>query len=295
MHGGRGRGGRQKLSRAPAPRALTRPHGAAGGQEDGSGAGAGEVAALVERLLLAKAPMLAEYLSLGAPARQARPGLGEPASRGGRRACGRAIRPGAMALRRLRWATGAAAARAGLEQSRDSVAAGEPALDCLSACFETYVFSKQSRAALRPARRARPGVDAAGRLASLPQLVDGHAPDLDRLPGFVLALARDVDWAAEKPCFRTLAEARARAAGGARPGARPSLGAPSGGGAIGLAPPPRSWAAAALLPCIGFRLGAGHTPSTALSALMAAELQPPSASQAAQAAGSWLLHPVTRS
>jgi len=85
-------------------------------------------------------------------------------------------------------------------------------------------------------------VDAAGRLASLPQLVDGHAPDLDRLPGFVLALA------AEKPCFRTLAEARAPAAGGARPGARPGLGAPSGGGATGLAPPPRSWAAAALLP-----------------------------------------------
>lgn len=33
-------------------------------------------------------------------------------------------------------------------------------------------------------------------------------PDLARLPGLVLSLARDVDWAEEKPCFRTLAEVR---------------------------------------------------------------------------------------
>ena len=52
------------------------------------------------------------------------------------------------------------------------------------------------------------GVDRDGRLTALPQLVDGHVPDLARLPGFVLSLARDVDWAEEKPCFRTLAEAR---------------------------------------------------------------------------------------
>ena len=49
-------------------------------------------------------------------------------------------------------------------------------------------------------------VDEGGRLTALPQLVDGHVPDLARLPGFVLSLARDVDWAEEKPCFRTLAE-----------------------------------------------------------------------------------------
>ncbi|KAK9820973.1 hypothetical protein WJX81_004838 [Elliptochloris bilobata] len=51
------------------------------------------------------------------------------------------------------------------------------------------------------------GVDEGGRLTALPQLVNGHVPDLARLPGFVLSLARDVDWAEEKPCFRTLAEA----------------------------------------------------------------------------------------
>ena len=54
------------------------------------------------------------------------------------------------------------------------------------------------------------GVDEAGRLTALPQLVDGYVPDLARLPGFVLSLARDVDWAEEKPCFRTLAEVHTR-------------------------------------------------------------------------------------
>ncbi|GBF99950.1 DNA mismatch repair protein [Raphidocelis subcapitata] len=38
--------------------------------------------------------------------------------------------------------------------------------------------------------------DADGRLASLPALLEGYAPDLARLPGLVLALARDVDWEA---------------------------------------------------------------------------------------------------
>jgi DNA mismatch repair protein MLH1 len=37
-------------------------------------------------------------------------------------------------------------------------------------------------------------VDAAGRLASLPALLDGYAPDPARLPALVLALARDVGW-----------------------------------------------------------------------------------------------------
>jgi len=127
-------------------------------------------------------------------------------------------------------------------------------------------------------------VDAAGRLASLPQLVDGHAPDLDRLPGFVLALARDVDWAEEKPCFRTLAEVRAR------PRAAPGRGAPSLGTHRGPARGGRSGRPGPASPVLcrcgtlaEIRLGAGRMPSNVLSALMAVEILPPSASQAAQA------------
>ncbi len=57
-------------------------------------------------------------------------------------------------------------------------------------------------------------VDAEGRLAALPQLIEGHCPDLDRLPLFVLQLARDVDWEDEKQCFKGLAQVIAlRAAG----------------------------------------------------------------------------------
>ena len=44
-----------------------------------------------------------------------------------------------------------------------------------------------------------------GRLASIPLLLDGHTPDLDRLPWLVLALAQDVDWSQEKPCITSLA------------------------------------------------------------------------------------------
>ena len=69
-------------------------------------------------------------------------------------------------------------------------------------CFSVQFFSTCSVA-------CGAGIDEGGRLTALPQLVDGHVPDLARLPGFVLSLARDVDWAEEKPCFRTLAEARA--------------------------------------------------------------------------------------
>lgn len=49
-------------------------------------------------------------------------------------------------------------------------------------------------------------VDAEGRLAALPQLIEGHCPDLNRLPRFVLQLARDVDWENEQECFRGLAQ-----------------------------------------------------------------------------------------
>lgn len=47
-----------------------------------------------------------------------------------------------------------------------------------------------------------------GLLVGLPQLIEGHCPDLGRLPYFVLQLARDVDWENEKECFRGLAQVR---------------------------------------------------------------------------------------
>lgn len=49
-------------------------------------------------------------------------------------------------------------------------------------------------------------VNSAGQVSGLPQLIEGHCPDLDRLPYFVLQLARDVDWEEEKACFRGLAQ-----------------------------------------------------------------------------------------
>lgn len=51
-------------------------------------------------------------------------------------------------------------------------------------------------------------VDSEGHVCALPQLIEGHSPDLDRLPYFVLQLARDVDWEEEKACFRGLAQVR---------------------------------------------------------------------------------------
>lgn len=36
-------------------------------------------------------------------------------------------------------------------------------------------------------------------------LLEGHAPDLARLPDLLMALARDVEWEEERECFRTLA------------------------------------------------------------------------------------------
>lgn len=51
-------------------------------------------------------------------------------------------------------------------------------------------------------------VDSEGHLSALPQLIEGHCPDVDRLPYFVLQLARDVDWEDEKACFRGLAQVR---------------------------------------------------------------------------------------
>lgn len=51
-------------------------------------------------------------------------------------------------------------------------------------------------------------VTSEGLLAGLPQLIEGHCPDLGRLPHFVLQLARDVDWENEKECFRGVAQVR---------------------------------------------------------------------------------------
>ena len=51
-------------------------------------------------------------------------------------------------------------------------------------------------------------VTSEGLLAGLPQLIEGHCPDLGRLPHFVLHLARDVDWENEKECFRGVAQVR---------------------------------------------------------------------------------------
>lgn len=45
----------------------------------------------------------------------------------------------------------------------------------------------------------------AGRLISLPLLLESYTPDLARLPDFILALARDVEWGCEEDCFHTLA------------------------------------------------------------------------------------------
>jgi DNA mismatch repair protein MLH1 len=46
-------------------------------------------------------------------------------------------------------------------------------------------------------------------LTHLPRLLDGHTPQLHLLPDFLLTLGYDVDWAAEKACFHSLAQALA--------------------------------------------------------------------------------------
>ena len=121
--------------RAPAPRRLTRPRGAAGGQEGGSGASAGEVAALVERLLVAKAPMLAEYLSLGAAARLWPGPAWATLARGAAAELAHARAPSGLARRRRSVSDGRPGRlrlAQGMEQSCDRVAPVEPVLDCLS-------------------------------------------------------------------------------------------------------------------------------------------------------------------
>ena len=47
-------------------------------------------------------------------------------------------------------------------------------------------------------------IDGEGRLCTLPQLIDGYVPELERLPAFVLGLG-GVDWSEERPCFEGVA------------------------------------------------------------------------------------------
>jgi hypothetical protein len=51
-------------------------------------------------------------------------------------------------------------------------------------------------------------IDEQGCLKSLPQLIEGYAPDLSYLPQFVLNLARGVDWESEQLCFQGIAQVR---------------------------------------------------------------------------------------
>jgi len=53
------------------------------------------------------------------------------------------------------------------------------------------------------------GEGAGARLVGLPALVERHAPDPERIPQFLLRLALDVDFGAEKACLGGVAEALA--------------------------------------------------------------------------------------
>ena len=43
-------------------------------------------------------------------------------------------------------------------------------------------------------------------ISALPEILDGHVPDVSRLPEFVKSLHAKVDWSNEKQCFVTVAE-----------------------------------------------------------------------------------------
>ncbi|EEH54877.1 DNA mismatch repair and recombination [Micromonas pusilla CCMP1545] len=51
-------------------------------------------------------------------------------------------------------------------------------------------------------------------LVGLPVLLEGHTPDVTRVPEFILSLAHEVDWKEEKACFKTVAAALAEFYGG---------------------------------------------------------------------------------
>ena len=43
-------------------------------------------------------------------------------------------------------------------------------------------------------------------ISALPEILDGHSPDVSRLPEFLKSLREKVDWSNEKRCFVTIAE-----------------------------------------------------------------------------------------
>lgn len=47
-------------------------------------------------------------------------------------------------------------------------------------------------------------INSDGRLESLPLLLKGYTPELDRLPHFLLCLATRVNWSVEKTCFQDI-------------------------------------------------------------------------------------------
>lgn len=66
-------------------------------------------------------------------------------------------------------------------------------------------------------------------LASLPLVLPGHAPDITKLPLFLLRLGANVDWENEKPCFASFLRELAffyspspSPVGGAQPGSKPA-------------------------------------------------------------------------
>ncbi len=63
-----------------------------------------------------------------------------------------------------------------------------------------------------------PGVMCSCTWPVLLQVLEGYPPDVTRLPDLMVALARDVDWSQEQPCFRGLAQARCRGSSADAPG-----------------------------------------------------------------------------
>lgn len=53
-------------------------------------------------------------------------------------------------------------------------------------------------------------IDDERNISGLPHMLDGYAPEIGKLPDFILSLAEDVDWSDEKECFRTCARALGR-------------------------------------------------------------------------------------
>ena len=48
-------------------------------------------------------------------------------------------------------------------------------------------------------------IDAEANLVALPSIFNGHLPQLERIPDFIVTLASEVDWDSEKECFQACA------------------------------------------------------------------------------------------